>query len=116
MGCVNTPPESKTQTGIAADPTLSTKSKTEIEQNLPEAQTKTGRRRTLLPWMGGKSRLAAHLVPLLPEHTTYVEPFCGGCAVFFRKERSNAEILNDRDDRLVTLLRGFPIPPGRAAA
>ncbi len=61
--------------------------------------------------MGGKSRLAAQIIPLLPAHTTYVEPFCGGCAVFFRKERSRAEILNDRDDRLVTLLRVFRFHP-----
>ncbi len=78
---------------------------------MPETQTSTGRRRTLLPWMGGKSRLAAQIIPLLPPHTTYVEPFCGGCAVFFRKERSRAEILNDRDDRLVTLLRVFRFHP-----
>ncbi len=30
---------------------------------------------------------------------------------FFRKKRSNAEILNDRDDRLVTLLRVFRFHP-----
>ncbi len=61
--------------------------------------------------MGGKSRLAAQIISLLPEHTTYVEPFCGGCAVFFRKERSRVEILNDRDDRLITLLRVFRFHP-----
>jgi DNA adenine methylase len=61
--------------------------------------------------MGGKSRLAAQIIPLLPEHTTYVEPFCGGCAVFFRKPRSNAEILNDADSRLITLLRVFRYHP-----
>ena len=75
------------------------------------AQKRGGSRKTLLPWMGGKSRLAAQIIPLLPTHTTYVEPFCGGCAVFFRKERSNAEILNDLDNRLVTLLRVFRFHP-----
>lgn len=73
--------------------------------------TTKNRRRTLLPWMGGKSRLATQIIPLLPLHTTYVEPFCGGCAVFFRKERSKAEILNDRDNRLITLLRVFRFHP-----
>ncbi|MCD8350247.1 MAG: DNA adenine methylase [Planctomycetaceae bacterium] len=68
--------------------------------------TKT-KRRTLLPWMGGKSKLAAAIIERLPEHTTYVEPFCGGCAVFLRKPRSKVEILNDADDRLITLLRVF---------
>ncbi len=55
--------------------------------------------------MGGKSKLAATIIDHLPDHTTYVEPFCGGCAVFFRKPRSKAEILNDADNRLITLLR-----------
>lgn len=55
--------------------------------------------------MGGKSKSADRIIDLLPAHTAYVEPFCGGCAVFFRKPRSRAEILNDVDNRLVTLLR-----------
>ena len=55
--------------------------------------------------MGGKSKLAATIIARLPAHTTYVEPFCGGCAVFLNKPRSRAEILNDTDNRLVTLLR-----------
>lgn len=61
--------------------------------------------------MGGKSRLAVHIIALLPKHTTYVEPFCGRCAVFFRKERSKVEILNDIDNRLITLLRVFRFHP-----
>lgn len=90
---------------------ISTKSKTDFERKLSTSQKRSGGRRTLLPWMGGKSRLAAQIICLLPEHMTYVEPFCGGCAVFFRKERSKAEILNDRDDRLITLLRVFRFHP-----
>lgn len=78
---------------------------------MPSTKHCGGGRRTLLPWMGGKSRLAAQIIPLLPAHTTYVEPFCGGCAVFFRKPRSKAEILNDADNRLVTLLRVFRFHP-----
>lgn len=72
---------------------------------------KSGGRRTLLPWMGGKSKLAARIIPLLPAHMTYVEPFCGGCAVFFQKPRSIVEILNDADNRLITLLRVFRFHP-----
>ncbi len=63
------------------------------------------RRRTLLPWLGGTSKSAAAIIARLPEHTTYIEPFCGGCAVLSRKPRSKAEVVNDTDSRLVTLLR-----------
>lgn len=63
------------------------------------------KRRTLLPWMGGKSKSADRIISILPVHTTYIEAFCGGGAVFFRKPRSKAEIINDADNRLITLLR-----------
>lgn len=69
------------------------------------------KRSTMLPWMGGKSRLAGTIIPRLPAHTTYVEPFTGGGAVFWQKEKSKVEILNDADSRLVTLYRVFRYHP-----
>lgn len=59
----------------------------------------------VIPWMGGKRRLLKHLLPRIPEHTTYVEPFCGAAAVFFAKEPSRAEVLNDINGDLVNLYR-----------
>lgn len=31
----------------------------------------------IIPWIGGKRRLAKVILPLFPAHTCYVEPFCG---------------------------------------
>lgn len=59
----------------------------------------------ILPWMGGKRRLAKKIIPLFQPHTTYVEPFCGGAAIFFLKEPSKVEVINDRHSELVTLYR-----------
>ncbi|MCB8889914.1 DNA adenine methylase [Vreelandella malpeensis] len=59
----------------------------------------------LIPWMGGKRRLAKQIIPLFEPHTTYVEPFCGGAAIFFLKEPSKVEVINDRHSELVTLYR-----------
>ncbi|RUR43384.1 DNA adenine methylase [Vreelandella populi] len=59
----------------------------------------------ILPWMGGKRRLAKQIIPLFQPHTTYVEPFCGGAAIFFLKEPSKVEVINDRHSELVTLYR-----------
>ena len=37
----------------------------------------------ILKWVGGKRQLLDFIRPLIPEHTTYCEPFVGGGAVFF---------------------------------
>ncbi len=60
----------------------------------------------LIPWMGGKRRLAKHLFPLFPEHTCYVEPFAGGAALFFlRPQPAKVEVLNDINGQLINLYR-----------
>ena len=59
----------------------------------------------IIPWIGGKRRLAQHLLPLFPEHTCYVEPFCGAAALFFLKTPAKVEVLNDINGELVTLYR-----------
>lgn len=59
----------------------------------------------ILPWIGSKRRLAKHLLPLFPEHGCYVETFAGAAALFFAKERSSVEVLNDVNSDLVNLYR-----------
>lgn len=59
----------------------------------------------ILPWMGGKRRLAKQILPLFKPHTAYVEPFCGGAALFFMKEQAKVEVINDVNGELVNLYR-----------
>lgn len=61
--------------------------------------------RPLIPWIGGKRRLASQILPLFPEHSCYVEPFCGAAALFFLKEPVRVEVLNDVNSDLVSLYR-----------
>lgn len=60
----------------------------------------------VIPWMGGKRRLADKLIPLFPQHECYVEVFCGGAALYFlRPVPAKVEVLNDINGDLVRLYR-----------
>jgi len=68
----------------------------------------------IISYYGGKQRMASKIVPLIPHHLMYVEPFFGGGAVFFAKGKpkvSNSdyghEIINDKDERLINFYRCF---------
>jgi DNA adenine methylase len=58
-----------------------------------------------LAYIGGKNRLARQIIAVLPEHTTYVEAFAGGAQVFFHKDPSKVEVLNDLDYDIVNFFR-----------
>ncbi len=58
-----------------------------------------------LAYIGGKRMLARQIVAIFPEHTTYIEAFCGGAQVYFRKEPSKVEVLNDLDRDIVNFFR-----------
>lgn len=53
-----------------------------------------------IAYFGGKSRLAASLIPLFPAHKRYVEVFGGGGSILFAKPPSTIEIYNDLDSAL----------------
>lgn len=54
---------------------------------------------------GGKRLLAHKIASYLTFHKTYVEPFAGGGAVFFAKDPSPREVLNDRDPEIAFMYR-----------
>lgn len=60
----------------------------------------------IVPWIGGKRRLADRIFPLFPQHSCYVEPFAGGAALFFlRPVPAEVEVLNDINGDLINLYR-----------
>ena len=56
-------------------------------------------------WVGGKSRLRKSIIPLIPPHKCYVEPFGGAGWVLFGKPPSPIEVLNDIDEELINFFR-----------
>jgi len=68
---------------------------------------RTGKKLHLQPlqFYGGKFYAVKYILPLIPPHTVYCEPFAGGAAVFWAKEPSPIEVLNDIDFRIVAFYR-----------
>lgn len=63
-------------------------------------------------YYGGKSRLAPQIIPHIPRHTVYVEPFCGGATLFWRKptlkytdQSHYTEVLNDTNGEVINFFR-----------
>lgn len=59
------------------------------------------RMKTPISYYGGKQKLCKTIIDLIPSHNLYCEPFIGGGAVFFAKEPSPVEILNDTNKELI---------------
>jgi DNA adenine methylase len=57
--------------------------------------------RTPITYYGGKQRLISEILPRIPQHTLYCEPFIGGAAVFFAKEPSKVEVINDTNREVI---------------
>jgi len=59
----------------------------------------------IIPWIGGKRRLADRLIPQFPPHECYVEVFAGGAALYFMRPPAPVEVINDVNGELVNLYR-----------
>lgn len=60
--------------------------------------------------IGGKSKLKKVLINYFPdnyESMTYIEPFFGAGSLFFYKEPSKKEVINDLDKNIFILMKGF---------
>lgn len=63
------------------------------------------RLRPPLTYYGGKQQLCTRILQLIPVHNLYCEPFLGGGAVFFGKEKSNVEVINDTNREVINFYK-----------
>lgn len=61
--------------------------------------------KTPITYYGGKQKLIKEILPMIRVHKLYCEPFCGGAAVFFAKEPSPVEVINDVNSELINFYR-----------
>ena len=59
----------------------------------------------IIPWIGGKRRIADTLLNRFPAHTCYVEVFAGGAALYFMKHPAEVEVINDVNGDVIGLYR-----------
>lgn len=52
-------------------------------------------------YSGAKWSIARDIIKLFPGHKTYVEPYLGSGAIFFTKQPSKIEVLNDINDDVI---------------
>lgn len=57
-----------------------------------------------------------HILPLMPKHELYAEVFCGGAAVFWAKDPSRIEVLNDTNGELTNFYSVVQLEYDRLAA
>ena len=58
-----------------------------------------------ISYYGGKQNMLAELLPLIPKHEVYVEPFFGGGALFFAKNPAPLEVINDTNQLMINFYR-----------
>ena len=61
--------------------------------------------KTPIRYYGGKQKILKHILPFLPDHKVYCEPFFGGGAVFFAKRPVRNEVINDRNPFVMNFYR-----------
>lgn len=63
--------------------------------------------KTPISYYGGKQTMLRHILPLIPEHTTYTEAYAGGAAVYFAKEPASLEIINDINGEIINFYKAL---------
>lgn len=70
---------------------------------------------TVMKYPGAKWGIADWIIGFFPKHHSYLEPFFGSGGVFFNKDKSNIETINDLDGEVVNLFECIRNDPEKLA-
>jgi DNA adenine methylase len=62
------------------------------------------------PWLGSKVGMLDIILPNIPPHEHYAEPFAGAATVFLAKPLARLNTINDRDENIVSFFRVLQEP------
>ena len=56
--------------------------------------------------------MSVNIIPMIPKHTVYVEPFCGGATILFKKpfpcvsdRHDYREVINDLNSNVINFFK-----------
>lgn len=78
----------------------------EFEENINKYINEDKKLTPIIQYYGGKNNLVNDLLRLLPDinsYTSYVEPFAGGCSLFFAKPLSKCNYLNEINSEITNM-------------
>ncbi len=61
--------------------------------------------KTPITYYGGKQMMLKYILPFIPTHQLYCEPFFGGGSVLFAKEKAATEVVNDLNGELINFFQ-----------
>lgn len=61
--------------------------------------------RMILKYPGSKWNISSDIINFIPKHHTYTEPYFGSGAIFFTKQPSDIEMINDMDNNVCNLFQ-----------
>ena len=67
----------------------------------------------VIKYPGAKNRIADWICSFIPPHEVYLEPFFGGGAIFFNKQKAHIETINDLNGDVFNFFKTLRDNPDR---
>lgn len=76
-----------------------------LEKSITKINKVVVNMKTPISYYGGKQQMVTTILPMIPKHHLYTEAFCGGAAIFWAKQPSVIEVINDKNSEVSNFYR-----------